>query len=89
MHPNVEEVCYFEMAYWISNELAYVDVGRIWYKRYGYTMFAGRAEIKDNKSIPDFLQSPELDGWDHLYVVHGGDDRGEEISKKKIKKENA
>ena len=49
-------------------------------------MFAGRAEIKDDKSIPDFLQSPKPNGWYHLYVVHGGDDRGEEINKKKSKK---
>ena len=61
------------MAYWIRNELGYVDVGRIWYKRYGYTMFVGRTEIKDDKSIPDFLQSPENYGWYHFYVVHGGD----------------
>ena len=86
MHPNVKEVCYFEMAYWIRNELGYADVGRIWYKRYGYTMFASMVEIKDDKCIPDFLQSTEPDGWYHLYVVHGGDDRGEEIIKKKSKK---
>ena len=49
-------------------------------------MFAGRAEIKDDKSIHDFLQSPEPDGWYHLYIVHGGDDRGEKTSKKKSKK---
>ena len=74
------------MAYWIRNELGYADVGRIWYKRHYYTMFAGRAEIKDDKSIPDFLQSPEPNSWCHLYVVHEGDDRGEEISKKSSKK---
>ena len=80
MHPNVDKVFYFEMAYWIRNELCYADVGRIWYKMYGYTMFAGKTEIKDDKSITDFLQSPKNDGWYYLYVVHGGDDRGEEIS---------
>ena len=74
LHPNVEEVCYFEMAYWIRNELGYADVGRIWHKRYGYTMFPGRAEIKDDKSIPDYLQSPEPDCLYHLYVVCEGDD---------------
>ena len=86
LHPNVDNVCYFEMAYWIRNKLGYADIGRIWYKRHGYTMFAGKAKIKDDKSILDFLQSLEPDGWYHFYVVHGGDDRGEEISKKKDKK---
>ena len=50
LHPNVEEVCYFEIAYWSKNELGYADVGRIWYKRYSYTMFTGRVEIKDDNA---------------------------------------
>ena len=49
-------------------------------------MFVGRTEIKDDKSIPDFCHSPENDRWYHLYVVHAGDNSGEEISKKKSKK---
>ena len=42
LHPNVEEACYFETANWIRNELGYDDVGRIWHKRYGNTLFVGR-----------------------------------------------
>ena len=86
MHPNTKEVCYFEIAHWIKNDLGFKDVGRIWYKRYGFTLFARRAEIKEDKNNPDFLESPEKDGWYHLYVVHGGD-RGEEPRKTIQKKD--
>ena len=30
------------------------------------------AEIKNDKNIPDFLESTEKDGCYHLYVIHGG-----------------
>ena len=61
-------------------ELGFDEVGRIWNKRYGFTLFIGRVEIKViNKNILDFLESLEKDSnWYHLYVVHGGYDRGEE-----------
>ena len=68
----------FEIAHWIREELGFPDVRRLWYKRYEYTLFVGRTEIKDDKCIPNFLESPKKDVWYHLYVVHGGDDKGEE-----------
>lgn len=51
------------------------------------------AEIKDDKSIPVFLESLEIDGWYHLYVVYEGDGKGEDPktttkNKAKIKMEN-
>ena len=47
LHPNTKEVCYFEISDWIKNELGFDEVGRIWYKRCGFTLFAGMAEIKE------------------------------------------
>ena len=35
----------------------------------GYTLFDGRSEIKDDKDIPSFLESPEIDGWYHLFDI--------------------
>ncbi|XP_021759038.1 uncharacterized protein LOC110723933 [Chenopodium quinoa] len=70
LHPNVEEVCYFEFVDWIKRELGYEDVGQIWFRRYGCSLFAGRKEIKSDVDIPEFLQSKEKDGWYNMYVVH-------------------
>ena len=42
-----------------------------------YTLFDGRSEIKDYKYISSFLESPKIDGWYHLYIVHEGDNMGE------------
>ena len=36
----------------------------------------GKSEIKDDKDIPSFLESPEIDRWYHLYIVHEGDNMG-------------
>ena len=53
-----EEVCYFENAHLVKNDCGLDDVGRIWYKKKGYTLFDERSEIKDDKNIPSFLKSP-------------------------------
>lgn len=71
LHPNVEEVCYFEFVDWIK-KLGYAEVEgvcEIWYREHGCTLHNGRKEIKSDAEIADFLQSPENDGWYHLYLV--------------------
>lgn len=67
---NVDEVCFFEFAYWIKNELGFEEVGEIWFRKKGCSLFNGRALISDDKDIPKFLEAPEEDGFYHLYVVH-------------------
>lgn len=70
LHPNVEEVCYFEFVDWIKNELGYEQVGELWFRKRGYSLHNGRKEIKGDAEIPEFLQAPERDGWHHIYVLH-------------------
>ena len=67
---NVEEVCYFEFAYWIKSELGFAEVREIWYRKKGCTLHTGRARIEGDKDIAEFLEAPEKDGFYHLYVVH-------------------
>ncbi|XP_056692339.1 uncharacterized protein [Spinacia oleracea] len=71
LHPNVSEVCYFEFVGWVKGDLGYGEAGQFWYREHGHTLFSSRKELKDDNDIPDFLFSKEIDGWYHLYVVHG------------------
>ncbi|XP_021775098.1 uncharacterized protein LOC110738964 [Chenopodium quinoa] len=70
LHPNVEEVCYFEFVDWIKRELGYDEVGEIWYRKHGCTLYSGRKQIKCDANIPEFLEAKEKDGWYELYLVH-------------------
>ncbi|XP_021839581.2 uncharacterized protein [Spinacia oleracea] len=70
LHPNVGEVCYFEFVDWIKRELGFKEVGHIWFRKHGCSLFTGRKEINSDVEIPEFLQSKEKDGWYYLYVVH-------------------
>ena len=70
LHPNVQEVCYFEFVGWIKGELGYKNEGTIWYREHGKTLYTGRKQLVSDDDIPDFLFSREADGWYHLYVIH-------------------
>ena len=50
-------------------------------KKMGYTLFDGRSEIKDDKDSLPLLESPEIDGWYYLYIVHRWDNMGEKNPK--------
>lgn len=67
---NVEEVCYFEFVYWITSDLGFSEAGEIWFRKKGCSLYNGRARIKGDEDIPLFLESPEKDGFYHLYIVH-------------------
>ncbi|KAL2895353.1 StAR-related lipid transfer protein 8 [Bienertia sinuspersici] len=70
LRMNVEEICYFEFAYWIKSDLGFDEVGEIWFRKKGCSLHNGRARIDSDKDIPEFLAAPESDGFYHLYVVH-------------------
>ena len=56
-----EEVCNFQIAHLVKNDCDLDDLGIIWYKN-KYSLFDERSEIKDNKDIPFFLESPKNNG---------------------------
>lgn len=42
LHPNVDEVCFFEFVYWIKHELKCFEVFEIWFRKRGCSLFNGR-----------------------------------------------
>ncbi|XP_056688809.1 uncharacterized protein [Spinacia oleracea] len=50
---------------------SYDEVGRIWHRKRGCSLYAGRKELKNDEDIPGFLEAnKEKDGWYILYVIH-------------------
>ena len=50
--------------------MKYPDEGEIWFRKKGKSLNNCRIRILTDTDIPDFLQAPKKDGFDHLYVVH-------------------
>ena len=66
---NVEEVAFFEFVRWVRDDLNFGEAGEFWYRKRGFSLHNGRARILGDADIPNFLASPENDGFYHLYSI--------------------
>ncbi|KAH9622115.1 hypothetical protein KSS87_021471 [Heliosperma pusillum] len=84
----MDEICYFNLVDIVKNELNYGDLGEIWFRRHGLSLFAGRKQLQSDQDIPLLMETKDINGYIIVYAILGGHDVSTKKTNTKVKKNN-
>ncbi|KAL9225957.1 hypothetical protein vseg_001826 [Gypsophila vaccaria] len=69
LKTDVFELCYFRLVETVKAVVKCDDLGELWYRRPGLSLFCGKKRIQSDKNIEQLMATNDSNGYVNVYVI--------------------